>query len=76
VPGASSTFSALAAVCSSFVEGRKHALEELAPGTLYLPHATIRLQGSNGCSIDTVQTLPNGSPNPDTAMRAAPVCLL
>src|SRR5882672_11340159 len=25
----------------------------------------IRLQGSNGCSIDTVQTLPNGSPNPD-----------
>src|SRR5260370_13626581 len=33
---------------SSFVEGRKHALEELAPGTLYLPHATSLRMGRLG----------------------------
>jgi len=35
-------------VCASFVEGRKHALEELAPGTLYLPHATSLRMGRLG----------------------------
>src|SRR5258706_8842 len=33
-------FGASPAVCASFDAGRKHALEELAPGTLSLPHAT------------------------------------
>lgn len=28
------------ALCSSFVRGRAHGLEEFAPGTLYAPHAT------------------------------------
>jgi len=41
-------FGASPAVCSSFVEGRKHALEELAPGTLYLPHATSLRMGRLG----------------------------
>src|SRR5665647_342955 len=33
-------FGASPAVCASFVEGRSHELQELAPGTLYLPYAT------------------------------------
>ena len=41
-------FGASPAVCSSFVEGRKHALEQLAPGTLYLPHATSLRMGRLG----------------------------
>src|SRR5712692_4895709 len=41
-------FGASPTVCSSFVEGRKHALEELAPGTLYLPHATSLRMGRLG----------------------------
>ncbi len=41
-------FGASPAVCSSFVEGRKHALQELAPGTLYLPHATSLRMGRLG----------------------------
>lgn len=28
------------ALCSSFVNGREHGLQEFAPGTLYAPHAT------------------------------------
>ncbi len=41
-------FGASPAVCASFVVGRKHALEELAPGTLYLPHATSLRMGRLG----------------------------
>jgi glutamate--cysteine ligase len=41
-------FGASPAVCASFVEGRKHALQELAPGTLYLPHATSLRMGRLG----------------------------
>ncbi len=41
-------FGASPAVCASFVEGRRHALEELAPGTLYLPHATSLRMGRLG----------------------------
>src|SRR5437879_7085959 len=41
-------FGASPAVCASFVEGRKHALEELAPGTLCLPHATSLRMGRLG----------------------------
>lgn len=41
-------FGASPAVCSSFVEGRAHTLRELAPGTLYLPHATSLRMGPLG----------------------------
>jgi glutamate--cysteine ligase len=41
-------FGASPAVCSSFVEGRAHELKELAPGTLYLPHATSLRMGRLG----------------------------
>src|SRR5262245_5079732 len=33
-------FGASPAVCSSFVAGRKHELQELASGTMYAPHGT------------------------------------
>jgi glutamate--cysteine ligase len=41
-------FGASPAVCASFVEGRAHGLRELAPGTLYLPHATSLRMGRLG----------------------------
>jgi len=41
-------FGASPAVCSSFVQGRKHGLEELVSGTLYLPHATSLRMGRLG----------------------------
>src|SRR5262245_36683314 len=41
-------FGASPAVCSSFVAGRAHELRELAPGTLYLPHATSLRMGRLG----------------------------
>jgi len=41
-------FGASPAVCSSFVAGRKHELRELAPGTLYMPHATSLRMGRLG----------------------------
>jgi len=41
-------FGASPAVCASFVQGRKHGLEQLAPGTLYLPHATSLRMGRLG----------------------------
>jgi glutamate--cysteine ligase len=41
-------FGASPAVCASFVEGRQHDLLELAPGTLYLPHATSLRMGRLG----------------------------
>ncbi|PIE20577.1 MAG: glutamate--cysteine ligase [Neptuniibacter caesariensis] len=33
-------FGASPALCSSFLKGKDHKLEELSPGTLYLPYAT------------------------------------
>src|SRR6185295_2458796 len=36
------------AVCPSFVAGREHGLQELRPGTLYLPHATTLRMGRLG----------------------------
>jgi len=36
------------AVCPSFVRGREHGLQELRPGTLYLPHATTLRMGRLG----------------------------
>jgi len=41
-------FGASPAVCSSFVEGREHGLQELVPGTLHLPHATSLRMGRLG----------------------------
>ncbi len=41
-------FGASPAVCASFVAGRAHGLRELAPGTLYLPHATSLRMGRLG----------------------------
>jgi glutamate--cysteine ligase len=41
-------FGASPAVCASFVQGRAHGLRELAPGTLYLPHATSLRMGRLG----------------------------
>ncbi|MDA0225769.1 MAG: glutamate--cysteine ligase, partial [Proteobacteria bacterium] len=45
-------FGASPAVCSSFVEGREHALEKLAGNTLYLPHATSLRMGRLGYQSD------------------------
>ena len=41
-------FGASPAVCPSFVAGRRHGLDELRPGTLYLPHATTLRMGNLG----------------------------
>jgi glutamate--cysteine ligase len=41
-------FGASPAVCAGFVAGREHPLTELAPGTLYLPHATSLRMGRLG----------------------------
>ena len=45
-------FGASPAVCSSFVEGRDHRLEQLKPGTLYLPYATTLRMGRLGYQSD------------------------
>ncbi len=41
-------FGASPAACSSFVEGRPHRLQQLAPDTLYLPYATSLRMGRLG----------------------------
>jgi glutamate--cysteine ligase len=41
-------FGASPAVCASFVAGRAHELQELAPGTWHLPHATSLRMGRLG----------------------------
>ncbi|HEY5635370.1 MAG TPA: glutamate--cysteine ligase [Burkholderiales bacterium] len=50
-------FGASPAVCSSFVEGREHALEKLAGNTLYLPHATSLRMGRLGYQSDAQASL-------------------
>jgi glutamate--cysteine ligase len=45
-------FGASPAACTSFVEGRAHELQELAAGTLYLPHATSLRMGRLGYQSD------------------------
>ncbi len=50
-------FGASPAVCASFVEGRRHELRELAPGTLYLPHATSLRMGRLGYLSDAQDKL-------------------
>jgi glutamate--cysteine ligase len=50
-------FGASPATCASFVEGRKHELQELAPGTLYLPYATSLRMGRLGYQSDAQASL-------------------
>jgi len=50
-------FGASPAVCSSFVNGRKHPLVELAPGALYAPHATSLRMGPLGYQSDAQASL-------------------
>src|SRR5258706_40729 len=50
-------FGASPAVCSSFVAGRRHELQELRPGTLYLPYATSLRMGRLGYQDDTEAAL-------------------
>ncbi len=50
-------FGASPAVCSTFVAGRKHELQELRPGTMYLPHATSLRMGRLGYQSDAQAAL-------------------
>jgi glutamate--cysteine ligase len=50
-------FGASPAVCASFVDGRPHRLQALAPGTLYLPHATSLRMGRLGYQSDAQSSL-------------------
>jgi len=50
-------FGASPALCSTFVAGRDHELQELAPGTLYLPHATSLRMGRLGYQSDAQAAL-------------------
>jgi glutamate--cysteine ligase len=50
-------FGASPAVCTTFVEGRNHQLEDLAPGTLYLPYATSLRMGRLGYQSDAQSNL-------------------
>jgi len=50
-------FGASPAVCTTFIEGRKHELQELAPGTMYLPHATSLRMGRLGYQSDAQSKL-------------------
>jgi glutamate--cysteine ligase len=50
-------FGASPAVCSSFVAGRKHDLQELAPGTMYAPHGTSLRMGRLGYQSEAQASL-------------------
>ncbi len=50
-------FGASPAVCSSFVVGRPHELQELSEGTLYLPFATSLRMGRLGYQSDAQASL-------------------
>src|SRR5258708_859575 len=50
-------FGASPAVCSTFVAGRKHELQELRPGTMYLPYATSLRMGRLGYQSDAQAAL-------------------
>jgi glutamate--cysteine ligase len=50
-------FGASPAVCSTFVAGRKHVLQELRPGTMYLPYGTSLRMGPLGYQSDAQATL-------------------
>jgi len=50
-------FGASPAVCASFVAGRPHRLQELAPGTMYLPYGTSLRMGPLGYQSDVQSAL-------------------
>ena len=50
-------FGASPAVCSSFVSGRTHDLQELSHGTMYMPHATSLRMGRLGYQSDAQGSL-------------------
>ncbi|HET7597761.1 MAG TPA: glutamate--cysteine ligase [Burkholderiales bacterium] len=50
-------FGASPAACTSFVEGRKHPLQPLTSGTMYLPHATSLRMGPLGYQSDAQASL-------------------
>ena len=50
-------FGASPAVCPSFARGREHGLQELRPGTLYLPHATTLRMGRLGYQSDAQDSI-------------------
>jgi glutamate--cysteine ligase len=50
-------FGASPAVCSSFVAGRRHDLQELAPGTMYAPHGTSLRMGRLGYQSEAQASL-------------------
>jgi glutamate--cysteine ligase len=50
-------FGASPAVCSTFVAGRRHELQELRPGTMYLPYATSLRMGRLGYQSDAQAAL-------------------
>ena len=50
-------FGASPAVCSSFVAGRTHELQELAPGTMYAPHGTSLRMGRLGYQSEAQASL-------------------
>jgi glutamate--cysteine ligase len=50
-------FGASPAACSSFVAGRKHELQTLAPGTVYMPYGTSLRMGRLGYQSDAQASL-------------------
>ena len=50
-------FGASPAVCASFVAGRSHELQELAPGTMYAPHGTSLRMGRLGYQSEAQASL-------------------
>lgn len=50
-------FGASPAVCSSFVAGREHGLQELRDGTLYMPHGTSLRMGRLGYQSEAQASL-------------------
>jgi glutamate--cysteine ligase len=50
-------FGASPAACSSFVTGRKHELQTLSPGTVYMPHGTSLRMGRLGYQSDAQASL-------------------
>jgi glutamate--cysteine ligase len=50
-------FGASPAVCSGFVAGRQHELQQLAPGTMYMPHGTSLRMGRLGYQSEAQASL-------------------
>ena len=50
-------FGASPAVCSSFVAGRQHALQQLSAGTMYMPYGTSLRMGRLGYQSDAQSSL-------------------